>query len=576
MKDIQMPSEDLLNRIRHIGINQLRYPIKAVDDLGKQDRLRSYLGEQLFSCINDSGFNVFRKESRSVFSDNYKLTYLVKHRGVLQLEFKDVLREGTDQRKLESVKLYHPGEWENKVRYVFQTCMDIRNRENMVLDLIKQLKNSCHTPEDFISLIDATGDTKQTIKLLALSSEWEGIFGSLSLSYSVLGKCKEAEFVSETFVSVYPENADLHLAFGNLFLGALINSNPVPGNSFESLKGKLNSSGAMGRIFLESLEQSDPSLYKELMDVEARKKGIVIREALSGVTLSALGYTYEYAVKRAEDEIRKAISLSRTSVTRAQADRALSALLSVKTFKESLSKNNILGTICPRLSGSFEEPLSVEGMNTSKSKNTENITLRNQMPQKYQWFEETLLPSNYEFLRKVIHKLSNASSVPHLNQQSTRLDQMRQMAEDTKDSVWILSTIDEIMDRQKIAHEHRMWRQGLGWLADIRLIIDYCRIKPGYDKPTLEKMEKSWAELFIPTINEARKDKEIDTMLLAIGYSYCLGINDVALKLLEEVNNEVSVGEIKSRIQNISGNSLMMHEESIINKTKEFIDSNQI
>jgi hypothetical protein len=79
--------------------------------------------------------------------------------------------------------------------------------------------------------------------------------------------------------------------------------------------------------------------------------------------------------------------------------------------------------------------------------------------------------------------------------------------------------------------------------------------------------------LFAPTINEARRAKDIDTMLLSIGCFHWLHIDELATKLLEEVRKEISVHEIISRIQNIGENPIMLHEEATIDKTREFIDS---
>jgi len=218
------------------------------------------------------------------------------------------------------------------------------------------------------------------------------------------------------------------------------------------------------------------------------------------------------------------------------------------------------------------EEISNVLLNRSHIKDKEYTPTPNQTPANYQWLEETLLPAHYDFLAKVIHRLSKTTSLPQPDQRAARWDRIREMTEDLQDPSRILTTIEEILNRIRDAYEQKNWRQMLGWIVDIRLINDYRRNKPGYDEASIEKLEKNWAEFFAPTINEARRAKDIDTMLLAIGYNHYLGIDEVAIKLLEEVRNEVSGREIRPRIQNISENPIMMHEEATINKTMEFIN----
>jgi hypothetical protein len=220
------------------------------------------------------------------------------------------------------------------------------------------------------------------------------------------------------------------------------------------------------------------------------------------------------------------------------------------------------------------EEISNVLLNRSNLKDKEHTPTPNQTPANYQWLEETLLPANRNFLAKVIHRLSNTSSLPQLDKRAARWDWIREMTEDLQDPSRILTTTEEILNRIKNAYEQKDWRQMLGWLVDIRWINDYRCNKPGYNEATVEKLEKNWAEFFAPTINEARRAKDIDTMLIAIGYNHYLGIDEVAMKLLEEVRNEVSECEIMARIQRISESPIMMHEEATINKTREFINEN--
>ena len=237
----------------------------------------------------------------------------------------------------------------------------------------------------------------------------------------------------------------------------------------------------------------------------------------------------------------------------------------INSYREQYANN----TISPE---GLEE-ISDILLNRSYQRDTEYTRTPNQTPSNYQWLEGTLLPDHFDLLTKVIHRLSGATSSLRSDQRPT-IARIQEMTEDLRDPFLIPAAVEEILNRLMEAYKQKDWRQMLGWLADIRLINDYRRNKPGYDKGIMEKQEMNWAKFFAPTINEARKAKDIDTMLLAIGYNHYLGIDEVATKLLGEVRNEVSERDMMFRMQKISENPIMMHEEAIINKTREFINEN--
>ncbi len=213
------------------------------------------------------------------------------------------------------------------------------------------------------------------------------------------------------------------------------------------------------------------------------------------------------------------------------------------------------------------EEISDVLLNRDYLKGTEYTRTPNQIRNNYQWLEETLPPTYWDFLKKVIHRTSSVSSPSLLNERAAMWDRIQKATDD----LFIPMFVQEILYRIQDAYKQKNWRQMLGWLVDMRLINDYRRNVPGYDEATMEKFEKSWAEFFAPTINEARRAKDIDTMLLAIGCNHWLHIDEVATKLLEEVRNEVGEHEMTLRIQKISEKPIMMHEEATINKTREFI-----
>ncbi len=131
-----------------------------------------------------------------------------------------------------------------------------------------------------------------------------------------LGGCKEAPFVLETLVSIYPENAEYHLSLGYLFFGALYNSNTPPEDLYSRMRRTMiGTAGKGGEKLLKTLERSDPHLYKALTDREYETRLKDKQEAFasftSKVTLEALGCSYEFARKRAEEQFMEAMQLSK-------------------------------------------------------------------------------------------------------------------------------------------------------------------------------------------------------------------------------------------------------------------------
>ncbi len=324
----QKPTEELLDGVRHIVGWNLWFSAKMGHSLGEVER-RKYLGDQLRSILSESELEISHREAKGIFGGKYKLTYRVAHRGAIQLEFTDLLRDKTDLRTLESVRTYHAGEWEQKVHAVYKKCLQLSNQWNSVSRLIEQLSSVSYTPEEIVALIEVTGDTKETIKLLALSSAWESMCVGLSFAYTVLGRCKEAEFALETLVSIYPENALCHLALGNLFLGALINSNPPPRDSISQFRRTIETTGEAGEEWLNALKQSDPSSYRALTDREYELRSKETMDMLSRVTLEALGCSYDYAYKKAEESFREAMRLSKDRKNSGQAWQAMATLKTV-------------------------------------------------------------------------------------------------------------------------------------------------------------------------------------------------------------------------------------------------------
>ncbi len=324
MMNSQLPSQDLLDGVSHIAGWDSWFSAKVGKELRDEGR-RSYLGDKLRSIMSELEIEVSHREARGIFGGKYKLTYAVAHRGAIKLEFTDLIRDKTNLRILESVRTYHAGEWEGKLHAAYQKCLHLSNQWNSASRLIDQLGSASHTPEEMVGLIEATGDTKETIKLLALSSAWESVCVALSFAYIVIGRCREAKFVLDTLISIYPENAQCHLLLGCLFRGALQNANPPTRDSIASLRNLIETTGKAEET-LNMFKRLDPCVYRALTDREYELRMNEISDMFSQVTLEALGCTHGYAYKRAEKLFREAMRLSKDTRTREQVSSAISSL----------------------------------------------------------------------------------------------------------------------------------------------------------------------------------------------------------------------------------------------------------
>ena len=329
MMNSRLAPQDLLDHVRHIAAWDFWFSAKE----GMAHKMqRSYLGNKLRSIMRELEINVSHKESRGMWGGKYKLTYVVAHRGTTQLEFTDLVRDKTGLRTLESVRTCHPGEWEQKVNAAYQKCLDLSNQWNSVSRLTEQLGSASHTPEEIIGLIEATGDTKESIKLLALRSDWESTCPALSTAYAVLGRCQEAKFVLEIVISIYPENPHGYLLLGCLFRGALFNANPPPRDSLSRFRKLLETTGKAGEETLNEIKVSDPRLYRTLTDREYEQESNEIMDALSQVTLEALGCSWDFAYNRAEELFKEAMRVSRDKKIR---EMAWSDMSSLKMYHKS-------------------------------------------------------------------------------------------------------------------------------------------------------------------------------------------------------------------------------------------------
>lgn len=211
-------------------------------------------------------------------------------------------------------------------------------------------------------------------------------------------------------------------------------------------------------------------------------------------------------------------------------------------------------------------------LNVSIPTEPDSTEFQSQSQSTNQWLEETLPPPLANFIFKVVSNLAHETPVLQVGNRDA-VSRIREATENLQETILIPRALEEIMARFKEAYVEKDWRQMLGWVADLRLIIDYRKNKPGYDIASVEKLEAQWAKLLSPTTNEARQAKDYDTLLLAIGYYHYLDIDEIAAKLLKEVQNELSEHELYSRMHSIQDNPRMIFEAGLINKTRDFLKS---
>lgn len=292
----------------------------------KEERKRSYLGDKLRSIMSELEIGISHRRVKAIFGREPKLNYKLTYKGVVKLEFTDLLSDKTDSRILESIRTYHAGEWEQKANVVYQKCLDLSNQWNSVSRLIDQLGLTSHTPEEIIELVEATGDLKETVKLLVLSDDWESTCGAIQIAYAVLGRCQESKFVLDTVISVYPENPYGYLLLGSLFRQALQNANPPPKDSIAFMRELFKTTGKAGDKWLNEIKASNPRLYSAFIDREYEQEIEKKEDMLSQVTLESLGCSWDFAYNRAEELFKEAMRVSRDNKTREMAWSDLSSL----------------------------------------------------------------------------------------------------------------------------------------------------------------------------------------------------------------------------------------------------------
>ena len=323
-----LPPQDLLDGVRNIAAWNHCFSAQGGKELG-DERRRAHLGDKLRSIMSELEIQVSHREAKAIFREEYKLIYIVAYRGAAELEFTDLLPDKSDSGTLDSVRRYHPGEWEQRINAVYKKGLDLYNQWNAVSRLIEQLGNTSDTPEEIVGFIEATENPIETIELLILSDEWEAMSGVLHIAYAVLGRCRESKCVLDTVISIHPENPGGYLLLGCLFRHALYNANLPPRGSVSRFGKLLETTGKAGEEWLNEIDASDPYLSRCLTDRECEQEREEMVDRFSQVTLEALGCSWDFAYNRAEELFTEAMRVSRDKGTK---ERAWSGLSSLKMY----------------------------------------------------------------------------------------------------------------------------------------------------------------------------------------------------------------------------------------------------
>ena len=202
------PSEELLNKVRHIPAHRLGLSKRMRNHLGETGKLRLYLSEQLSSFLSELDIRVSGRIDPGFFGKKHRLIYKVVESGAVCLEFTDVVRPSGagEGRSLQAVHKYLPGGWEQKIDLVYQKCLDLGNDLKQALSLEEQLSRT-EDVKDIVRLIEEKKEPKHAINLLLLGPNYDINATKLSVAYLAVGKVADAIGILEAIIQLYPEQA---------------------------------------------------------------------------------------------------------------------------------------------------------------------------------------------------------------------------------------------------------------------------------------------------------------------------------------------------------------------------------
>ena len=216
------PSAELLDKVRYIVSYRMSLSRRKGHDTAETEPLPSYLGNQLASFLDELGILVLYRKSRCILDKKSKLSHRVVERKAIRLDFVDASDSsdaGAPCAPL-AVNKYEPGHWEQKLDVAHQKCQELCNEWDQVRYLETQV-GTTQDAEEVISLIEASPDPEHTIKLLALSPNYDANSFALYMAYVLTGKIREAHKVLQITAQLNPSDARLHLS-GQFLLGSLM------------------------------------------------------------------------------------------------------------------------------------------------------------------------------------------------------------------------------------------------------------------------------------------------------------------------------------------------------------------
>jgi len=281
------PSAELLDKVRYIVSYRMSLSRRNEGGAAKTEPLPAYFRNQLVSFLDELGIQVLYRKSRGLLDRKTKLFHRVVDRKAIRLDFVDASdsNDASATHVLQAVNRYEPGHWEQKLDMAYQECQRLCNEWDRVRYLETQL-GTTQGAEEVVRLVEATHDPEHTIKLLALSPNYDANSFALYMAYILTGKISEAHRVLQLTVQLNPSDARLHLSLGNFYWAALCN--------------------ATGWA-----PKTNPGPLKQ-------------------ITLQVLGHDYETVRNMARSQFLEALRLSKNKDIEEQANAQLSILMTMK------------------------------------------------------------------------------------------------------------------------------------------------------------------------------------------------------------------------------------------------------
>jgi hypothetical protein len=281
------PSAELLDKVRYIVSYRMSLSRRTGGGAAKTEPLPAYFSNQLASLLDELGIQVLYRKSRGLFDKRRKLFQRVVDRKAIRLDFVDATDcdDAGATHSLQSVNKYEPGHWEEKLDRAYQECQKLCNEWDRVRHLETQLATT-QGAEEVVGLVEETPDPEHTMKLLALSPNYDANSFALYMAYILAGNIRKAHRVLQITVQLNPSDARLRLSLGNFYWAALCNATGWP-------------------------PETNPGPLKQ-------------------ITLQALGYDYETVCNMARSQFLEALRLSKNKDIDEQANAQLSILTTMK------------------------------------------------------------------------------------------------------------------------------------------------------------------------------------------------------------------------------------------------------